>query len=392
MRVALVVLEEFPGSENRVQRQALALRDSGHEVRVLAARGDVRTGEWEGIRVDRTLVGRRKAGSMKRRLWEYVAFTLEAWMWCRKLAREWQPHAVQFASMPDWLVFCGRPCRVRCDSRLLLDLHELMPELLDAKGSRPALRRWLVWLERASVKYADELMVPTEMCAEILSRRIPDRAAAVVLNGVDLRRFSVSPTPRSSGAEPVIGYHGTLAERFGLETVIRACAALADAGPGEEWQLTLIGDGTARAALQTLAADLGIDERVRFLGQRPSNEIPGLASGFDVAVVPYNDSEFMRLAYPTKAFEYGALGVPMLCSDLPSIRRLFGPEEVLFVPPGDPQAWAEALQWTMANPGPTTARARAARVRTIKDYSWDTWQHTYVEVVERAPATETRSI
>ena len=68
----------------------------------------------------------------------------------------------------------------------------------------------------------------------------------------------------------VIGYAGALIPEKGVDLLLRACAGLPDAG----WRLAIVGDGPERAQLGALAGTLGIGERVDFLGQRASTQMP----------------------------------------------------------------------------------------------------------------------
>lgn len=383
MKVALVVLEDFPGSENRVQRQALALMRAGHEVRIFCARGRSSERDWEGAGIQRSLVGHRKAASIARRFWEYLAFCVEATIWCAVVAISWRPNVVQFASMPDWLVFSGLPARM-VGAVLVLDLHELMPELIDVKGGGAAMRRGLEIAERWSVRFADSVLVPTSMCAETIESRVDGLSVTVVANGVDVSRFPQGSKVKLMPGTLRLGYLGTVAERFGVDTVVEALAHLRSVDAYADLTLTVVGDGDSRSGLEERVASLGLGDCVIFLGQQPAQDVPRLMESVDVGLVPYHDSVNSRLAYPTKSFEYAAMGIPMICSDLPSIRALFSDDEVVYAVPGDPQSWAEAILRVSRMGDTLSIMAAAARQRTLTEHSWDCWAPTYVSEIERA--------
>jgi glycosyltransferase involved in cell wall biosynthesis len=381
LRIAIVVLEDFPGAQNRVQRQALALKSEGHDLRIYAAAGESTEDVWQDIPVERSWLRRRKVGGMRQRLWEYTAFTWSTFWWCLRLSLSWRPDVVQFASMPDWLVWCGLPCRWLVSSKLVLDLHELMPELLDTQGAHPTLRRVLLLLERWSVVSADLVLVPTTMCADALSGRVSGIEPITILNGVDTDRFVRRQKAPAREGRFRVGYHGTVSWRFGVHTVVDAVALLASQGVPIE--MVIAGDGDSREAIERGVAEKGLSEVIRFLGQQPATEIPRIASSFDVAVVPYEDSEFMRLAYPTKAFEHAALGVPMIMSDLTSTRGLFGEDEVCFVVAGDVPSWANAIETLIRSPEKLGEYAEHAHRRVQVEYTWNLWSGRYVQAMGR---------
>lgn len=110
----------------------------------------------------------------------------------------------------------------------------------------------------------------------------PDKVT-VVEHGVDLVLFS-PPADRAALraslglAGPTILSVGHLIDRKGHDLAIRAVAGLAGA------TLLIAGDGPREAALRALAAELGVAERVRFLGHVDQQRLPGLYGAADVAV------------------------------------------------------------------------------------------------------------
>ncbi len=385
-RIAFVVLEDFPGSENRVRRQARALRDAGWEVRVFAPSGREQVRDWEGIRIDRSRLSWRKADRMRRRLWEYIAFPVAAKWWLFNQARTWRPDVVHIATMPDWLVFSALLARWMTGARIVLDFHELMPELLVSRDGAPWLRRVLEVGERVSARRADLVLVPTPGCAELLEQRTGCRAT-VVLNGVDTVLYPLTEPsdPRSPaqepgrGSGPVIGYHGTLARRFGIGTAIEAVAELV--GRGTSCVFEVYGGGGDEDEFRRQAAELGVADRVRFHGTVHAAELPPIVRGFDVGVVPLVDEPFTRIAYSSKLFEYVASGVPVVCSDIRSMRELFSADAVRFAAAGDPVAWADAIAGLLDDP--EGARAMAVRAqRELEPYLWSNLAPAYVALID----------
>jgi glycosyltransferase involved in cell wall biosynthesis len=91
-------------------------------------------------------------------------------------------------------------------------------------------------------------------------------------------------------------------------TLIRALGGLRDLA----WELDLIGDGPGMPAMQTLAAELGVGQRIRFLGQRM--DVQRLLSEAQVAVrisnwegLPLSILEAMRAGLPVIASEVGGI-------------------------------------------------------------------------------------
>jgi glycosyltransferase involved in cell wall biosynthesis len=147
---------------------------------------------------------------------------------------------------------------------------------------------------------------------------MPGEKIAVHYTGVDLERFR--PVERGAAkaalgvSGPLLVSAGALIPLKGQALVIEALKAL----PGVS--LILVGDGPERARLETLAAPLG--ERVRFLGNRPHAELPGLLAAADAMVLPSR-----REGLANVWVEALACGTPLVITDVGGAREVVrGPD------------------------------------------------------------------
>lgn len=384
MRVAIIVLEDFPGGENRVQRQASALLAAGHEVRVFAPSGLSSGSDWNGVRIERSRVRRLKRSSTRQRLWEYVAFPAAAGLWCRRL-RSWRPDLIQVANPPDWLVFSALGAGSR--PAVVLDIHDVMPELAEARGDGPCMIRALRWIEGRAIRYADASITTTRH----MQRALLERHGVHVdlcLNAVDDSLFTRRPPSGDSlRMTPLsIVYHGTVSARFGVGVAVNAMALLM--ARGAVVTLDVFGDGDALEELTELAHTHGIDEVVRFHGQVPSATLPDLLADAAIGVIPYIDSPFMRTAYSTKAFEYASLGIPVVASDLPTLRDQLGDDGALYFTPGSAAALADGIQSAAAHVTESVHRAGRAQ-RHLGEFVWADHSGEYVALLQRIAEQKT---
>lgn len=133
---------------------------------------------------------------------------------------------------------------------------------------------------------------------------------------VDFERFEKArKDPDGVAAElaalprPIIGYVGGVHRWIDLEMMERAVVEFREA--------SFVFVGPAQTDVSALAKH----PNVHFLGARSHEQVPQYIKGFDVGIVPYQLSEYTKNVYPTKLNEYLAMGIPVVATDLPEIRR-----------------------------------------------------------------------
>ena len=333
-RLLMVVHSEYPVGETRVRRQAEAAVAAGWSVDVfaLATDGEPRREVFGGVRVYRSRVRRLRDMSARGLLNEYGRFCLDALLFCLRTPR-WD--VVVVANPPDFLVFSAWPQRLR-GARVVLDVHDLMTDLFAVRvaGDSSGLRtRLLRSLERHSIRWADRVMTVHDPYAAEIRKRVGGQIAPiVVMNTADealfSRRPSVPPGPK------VVVYHGSVFERYGVLDLLTAFLKVSESVP--EARLWVLGDGDAREELERRARACRADGRIEVSdGFLPAETIAERLTLAHIGVVPNQPNELNRYALSTKLFEYVAVGVPVVCAGLPTIREYFGEDEVLFFEPGN---------------------------------------------------------
>lgn len=154
-------------------------------------------------------------------------------------------------------------------------------------------------------------------------------------------------------------------------TLLRAIALLRDL----DAELWLIGDGSRRAELHSLAQSLGISSNVRFLGTR--RDIPELLAQVDVFAFAATPDEGLGIAL----IEAMAAEVPIVASAVGAcVETLNGGTCGTLVPPKDPVALAEALR-RIARDGADPAIVRAAAVRAGAQFSRHAMASAYASLL-----------
>lgn len=377
----------------RVRREVFALLDAGYQVDVLCTR---RSGERFVERDGRLSVYRvplwHRRGGVPGYLAEYLLFFLVATVATSVLHIRRRYRFVQVHTLPDTLVFAALFPRA-LGERVLLDLHECMPEFFATKFGLPLghpLVRALGALEQRAIAFADHAITCTEQMREAFVGRgaSPDRID-VVLNAADERIFDpeLHPAPpKASGDEFVLVCHGALEERYGLDTVIEAVALLAPDLP--HLVLEIYGEGSQRDALRRLAADLGVDRRVRFSdGYVPLHQLVAAIAQADAGVVAVKPDPFRDLTQCNKMYDFVSMRRPVVASRTASAVAYFDEDCFAWFEGGDASELARVIR--RLHDDPEWARRLVARATSqAEPYRWPHQARHYLTAVERTLGRE----
>jgi glycosyltransferase involved in cell wall biosynthesis len=236
--------------------------------------------------------------------------------------------------------------------------------------------------ERLSAALASRVITVTDGARRRLEERgVGVGRTVVVMNSPDERVFG---PPRAPVGWPEAGplrvlYHGGLAPRFGVETLIRAFERLRTSVPRLE--LRVCGSGEDRDRLAALAAQID-PQRIDIAADPvPFAQIPAELEAAHIGVVPTLHDRFTELLLPVKLLEYAHMGMPIVSSRLPGIAGYFSGRELCEFEPGDPRDLARAIESICANPGLARERATCATVR-LQEIAWAQQRERYLGLVD----------
>ena len=370
--------------DSRIQRQARALAERGDEVHCVCLNDHEEIAVGDGrIVLHRAAAGKPRGG--KRAYLEGNArFLAGATRLVTGLDRRHRFDLIEIHNMPDALVFTALRPKLR-GTPLVLNFHDTFPELFATLFDRPPnhpLVRLIRAEERVSAKLADCHIFVTDEARDLLAGRgIVAGRTQVVMNTPDERVFGTRRDPIAPPQEgPLrVVYHGGLAERFGVETLVRAVALLR--GHGAEVELDVYGsDAEAARALAAKAAEIA-PVGVRIAPQpTPVGQIPERLAEAHLGVVPTLRDDFTELLLPVKLLEYVHMGLPAVASRLPVIESYFG-DDVLLAEPGDPASIAAAIEGVRADP--VLARQRAVRASLrLAEIEWRRQRDGYLALID----------
>src|SRR4051812_31642772 len=236
------------------------------------------------------------------------------------------------------------------------------------------------WRER-SVYYALDkrllrsfpmsIAVSSQIREELIRCNVAPARVRVVLNGIDPVAFrrdrrADAEARLALGVSPdqiVVGAIGRLEPQKRFDLLIRACAGLRERWPA--LRLLIAGDGSQRAALESLAATLMPGGACRLLGHRP--DVSALHHGFNV-FAQSSDYE----GTPNAVLEAMALENPLVATSAGGTSEIVEDGvHGLIVPCGDVAGLAAAIERTLREPDETSRRVARARVRVETTLSFD---------------------
>lgn len=229
-------------------------------------------------------------------------------------------------------------------------------------GTRPAA---LAQMRRAAGQAGAILSVSQALGRDMEALGLPADRMHVHYTGLDHQRFR--PVPRAAARQSIGGLGipesgrlivsvGALIAIKGQALAIRALAALPD-----DVVLAIAGTGPDEPVLKALAAELGLADRVVFLGSVGHDMMPGLLSAADAMVLP-SEREGLANAW----IEALACGAPLVIPDIGGAREVVNHPSAGRIAARDPAAIARALSDLFDNP-PQQADVTACAAR----FSWD---------------------
>ena len=207
---------------------------------------------------------------------------------------------------------------------------------------------------------------------------VPEEQIELLLNGVELDRFTARHDPVAVKAElgipsssKVVGVIGRISEQKAQDDFIRAARIIKQHVP--ETVFLIIGaadDPALLERLRRLTIDFAVDDKVRFIGYVA--DIPKIYAALDVFVLPSRWEGFGLVL-----LEAMAAGKPIVATRVGAIPEVVvDGETALLTPPSDPAAIAAAVVSLLIDP----ERAKAMGRRGVERAGLFSWKHAGVQL------------
>ena len=265
--------------------------------------------------------------------------------------------------------------------RILYDVREDMPADLRDKYYIPRWARGPVALtadiaEKVSARVLDGVVAATPH----IGTRFPAKKTVVVQNFPILDE-EFPPSVPYLQREPLAIYIGSISPVRGLPELIDAVGEL----PEHMFVRLAIGGEFDPPELEQQVRQSRGWKRVEYLGWQNRNGLLSLLTRARIGVIPFLPAENHILAQPIKLFEYMLAGLPIVATDLKRQAEIIrGARCGILVPPGNPKAMADAIQWLLENPQEAQMMGQRGREAALSTYNWGTQEQLLLEMYRRA--------
>jgi glycosyltransferase involved in cell wall biosynthesis len=355
---------EVGGLESHIHFLCRALVQRGHEVDAVTSRSRPDLARHEvidGIRVWRTWMPARNT----------PGWTAHAFLSMPRFGTLAQSADVLHAQDIAAVLPCMVAQRVR-DAPIVATYHTShFLKRADSPFWRPIFRRFL--------GAADYNMASSREIASVAEELAPGVTVEAVTNGVDTTFFSPAEPmlPKTPAGRTRLVAPRRLFEKNGIEYLIRAVPMILEE---EDVEVVLIGDGPERTKLERLASELGVEERIDFLGSRPHADMPGLISSADLAVFPS-----LMEATSVAALESMACGLPVAASRVGGLPEIVDDQVGGLFDPAAPDALARCVIDLLRSER-LRERGEHARGRVVDRWSNERLADRHVDVYEEVVA------
>jgi GT2 family glycosyltransferase/glycosyltransferase involved in cell wall biosynthesis len=212
------------------------------------------------------------------------------------LSRKTSSSALLVVQQPSWWPLIER-----------LQGNQILFDCMDLHAGFSVIDPLNVSCETFLDKSSDQIVVTSEFLRmKKTSEQDVFKPVKLIRNGVDLKRFAIDS---KSEAKNVVGYFGALAEWFDLDLM----EWLVDAN--QDLRFEIIGLVTN----SEIKSRLGKYKNVFFYGEVLNRNLPELVAGWGAGLIPFKLSQLIIATNPVKMYEYAAMGIPTVATNIPEV-------------------------------------------------------------------------
>jgi glycosyltransferase involved in cell wall biosynthesis len=257
-----------------------------------------------------------------------------------------------------------------CGRKVIFDMHENLPRAILTKDwipkiTRPVISKIVRFIERVFLSgipiiFAEESYVKDY--SWVLNK-------AVILNMPLIEEIQSIKEEKNN--LPSLGYLGMVTEARGCIQILRALDLVKKEGLNVQWECVGRVEGAFKAEMLSLAKSYNLDE-IRIWGSKDATEAWRIIAQCHIGMAILAPHQNYVESYPTKLFEYMALGIPVIASNFPLYRTIVEGEQCgICVDPLRVEEIAQAILYLLRNPAIVRKMGESGKYAVEKKYNWN---------------------
>jgi len=373
----LIIVENLPVPlDRRVWQEACALRDAGHDVTVICPqmRGYTEPEEvLDGITIYRHWISGEASG-IKGFLFEYASALWGEFGCALKAWRRRGFDVIHLCNPPDLLFLIALPFKLLAGVKVIFDVHDLWPEMFEAKFGRRGIMYWAVRIaERCTLAMADAVMATNQSVLSTVKERggKSSEETFVVRTAPNILTGSFAENPElKRGKKHLVGYIGVMGNADGVNYLVEAAQHIVQTRKRTDVQFLLMGSGPEHADLLKQRDALGLSDHVDMPGRVTNEFLFTALKTMDLGVAcdpinAYNDHCTMN-----KTLEYMAFAKPQVMFGTREGRFSAG-EAAHYVMENSAEKLGDAILEMLDDPERRDRMGRIGYARLTKELCWD---------------------
>lgn len=273
------------------------------------------------------------------------------------------------------LISVGLKIKRKTNAKIIFDVHEyISDQIMNKKWIKPNIVRKIVnklypLYERKLLKKYDGLIVAVP---DLIRYYKYQHNIAVIRNFPILKIIEKIKPIKKNTNNKIIIYPGTLSLSRGMKIMLEVMLKLPD-----DYELWLFGTWHNYTEFE-YCKELPGWKKTKYFGKKHPEDVYSFMKSADLGIQllqPLN--QYQKEDYPVKVFEFIAAGLPVLMSDFPHKKELFG-KSVEYVDPQKPKEIANKIEKLISNPKVKDKLIEKGN-KFIKDFSWEKEEDTLLE-------------
>ena len=327
----LIIVENLPVPlDRRVWQESCALRDAGYEVVVICPqmRGYTTPEETlDGIHIYRHWIS-EEAGGFVGFFREYASALFGEMRLAWKVWWRHRPALIHLCNPPDLLFLVALPFKALFGTKVIYDVHDLWPEMFEAKFEKRGLFYWAVRLaERMTAATADTVLATNKSVKLAMIERCgkDNGDVFIVRTAPKIATTQAQENPAfKKGRRFLVGYVGVMGNADGVNYLIEAAHHAVHKLGRRDVQFLLMGTGPEYASLVAQRDSLGLQEYVDLPGRVSNEFLFSALKTIDLGVSCDPINSYNHHCTMNKVLEYMAFGKAQVMFDLVEGRESAG--------------------------------------------------------------------